>query len=68
MSNDLETVRRIRAWHEGSPTPRGSVVNVHVGADDDVLVVAFLRMGGESRPWGVAIGTLLARITPGRCR
>jgi len=58
MSNDLETIRRIRAWHEGAPTPRGSVVNVHVGADDDVLVAAFLRMGGESRPWGVAIGTL----------
>ena len=58
MSNDLETIRRIRAWHEGRPTPRGAVLNRHVGADADVLVVAFVRMGGESRPWGVAIGTL----------
>jgi hypothetical protein len=31
---------------------------VYVAADDDVLITAFLRMGGESRPWGVAIGTL----------
>ena len=58
MSNDLDTIRRIRAWHEGRPTPRGAVRNVHVAADHDVLIVAFLRMGGESRPWGVAIGTL----------
>ena len=58
MSGDLETIRRIRAWHEGRPLPRGSVINVHVGHDDDVLVVAFLRMGGESRPWGIALGTL----------
>ena len=58
MSTDLETIRRIRAWHDGRPLPRGAVVNVHVGADDDVMIAAFLRMGGESRPWGVAIGTL----------
>lgn len=58
MSNDLETIRRIRSWHEGRPTPRGAVLNRHIGADADVLVVSFIRMGGESRPWGVAIGTL----------
>lgn len=58
MSTDLETIRRIRAWHEGRPLPRGAVLNLHVGSDTDVLVTAFLRMGGESRPWGVAIGTL----------
>lgn len=58
MSNDLETIRRIRAWHDGRPTPRGSVINMHLASDDDTLIVAFLRMGGESRPWGVAIGTL----------
>lgn len=58
MSSDLETVRRIRAWHEGRPLQRGAVLNVHVGADADVLVTAFVRMGGESRPWGIVIGTL----------
>lgn len=63
MSNDLETIRRIKAWHEGKPLPRGAVINTHVADDDDVLVVSFLRMGGESRPWGVAIGTLAAGPT-----
>lgn len=58
MSTDLETIRRIRSWHEGRPLPRGAVINLHVGADSDIVVVAFVRMGGESRPWGVAIGTL----------
>ena len=56
MSESLETIRRLRAWSEGKPTPRGEKVNVHVGDDDDILILAFLRMGGESRPWGVAFG------------
>jgi len=58
MSDGLETVRRIRAWSEGKPTPRGDVVNVHVGDDDDIMIISFLRMGGESRPWGVAFGRI----------
>lgn len=57
MNASLETVRRLRAWNEGKPLPRGEVINVHVAEDDDALIVAFLRMGGESRPWGVAYGT-----------
>jgi len=56
MSASLETVRRIWAWSDGKPSPRGETVNVHIGDDDDALIVAFLRMGGESRPWGVAFG------------
>ena len=63
MSNDLETIRRIKAWHDGKPAPRGAVINTLVADDDDVLVVSFLRMGGESRPWGVAIGTLASGPT-----
>lgn len=56
MSEGLETVRKIWAWNEGKPRPRGETVNVHVGDDDDAMIVTFLRMGGESRPWGVAFG------------
>ena len=63
MSNDLETIRRIKAWHDGKPAPRGAVINTLVADDDDGLVVSFLRMGGESRPWGVAIGTLASGPT-----
>lgn len=58
MTASLETIRRLHAWKEGRPIPRGEVVNVHVADDEDLLVAAFLRMGGESRPWGVAVGTL----------
>lgn len=56
MSDSLETIRRLRAWSDGKPTPRGEKINVKVADDDDLLIVAFLRMGGESRPWGVAFG------------
>lgn len=56
MSESLETIRRLHAWSNGKPMPRGEKINVHIGDDDDLLIVAFLRMGGESRPWGVAFG------------
>ena len=56
MSESIETIRRLHAWSEGKPTLRGETVNVFIGDDDDILIVAFLRMGGESRPWGVAFG------------
>ena len=49
MNASLETVRRLAAWTAGAPIPRGDVINVHVANDDDLFIVAFLRMGGESR-------------------
>lgn len=58
MTGELNTIRRLRAWHEGSPLPRGETLNVHVGDDDQILCVSFLRMGGESLPWGVILGDL----------
>lgn len=57
MTQSIETIRRIHAWHDGKPVPRGEVLNVHVADDDDILIVSFVRMGGESRPWGIAYGT-----------
>ena len=58
MSASLETVRRINAWAIGEPLARGNVINMHVADDEDLFIVSFLRMGGESRPWGVAFGTI----------
>jgi hypothetical protein len=58
MTTSLDTIRKLHAWKEGKPLPRGEVVNVWVTEEDDLLIIAFVRMGGESRPWGVAIGTL----------
>src|SRR5437879_4663342 len=54
--NSREVVRRIRAFHAGKPLQRSETRHVHIAEDKDLLIVAFLRMGGESRPWGVAYG------------
>lgn len=63
MTRSLETVRRLQAWHAGKPLPRGEVLNISIADDDDLYVLAFLRMGGESRPWGIAHGTISDGIT-----
>jgi hypothetical protein len=54
--NGIEVVRRLRAYQRGRPLPRGERLAFRIASDPDLLVVAFLRMGGESRPWGVAFG------------
>lgn len=53
---ERDIVRRLVAFREGQPLPRGETKHVHITSDDDLLVVAFVRMGGESRPWGIALG------------
>lgn len=54
--NTLEIVRRLKAHHAGRPLPRGETRQVHPAADPDLLILSFVRMGGESRPWGIAFG------------
>jgi hypothetical protein len=54
--NTREIVQKLHAYHQGKPLPRGETLRVHVAADRDILVVAFVRTGGESRPWGIAFG------------
>jgi hypothetical protein len=56
MTASLETIFRLRAWKEGKPLRHGEKINVFIADDDDLMVISFLRMGGESRPWGVAFG------------
>lgn len=51
-----EVVRRLRSFHEGRALPKGATKHLAVVDDPGLLVVAFLRMGGESRPWGIAWG------------
>src|SRR2546422_8607637 len=55
MTGD-QFVKRLRAWAAGKPLPRGSPRHVHIADNRDLLIVAFVRMGGESAPWGVASG------------
>jgi len=51
-----EVGRRLRAWEAGAPSPRYSTIHHAVAPPDRALIVAFVRMAGESRPWGVAWG------------
>jgi hypothetical protein len=51
-----DVIRRLEAFRAGKPIPAGEKKSVYLANDRDVLVVCFVRMGGESRPWGVAFG------------
>jgi hypothetical protein len=54
--NTREIVRKLRAFDTGRPLPSAETLHFQIADENDTLVVAFLRMGGESRPWGVAYG------------
>jgi hypothetical protein len=54
--NTRAIVEKLHAYHAGCPSPRGETLRVDPAADEDVLILAFLRMGGESRPWGIVYG------------
>ncbi len=47
-------VRRLRAWQAGEPLPRHPTRHLAIADDHDLLLLAFVRMGGEALPWGVA--------------
>jgi hypothetical protein len=49
-------LERLKAWDQGHPTPIGTTLLWPRAEAKDRLVVAFVRMGGESSPWGVALG------------
>jgi hypothetical protein len=51
-----EVVRRLRAFEKSRALPRGETLRVRRLPDETVLVLAFVRMGGESAPWGIAFG------------
>jgi hypothetical protein len=55
MQSD-DAIRRIRAWHAGKPQPRYSTLHVPKPDEEDARILVFVRMAGESAPWGVAIG------------
>ena len=54
--NERNAVRRLRAHQLGAPVPTTSTIHHHLANPADQLIVAFVRMGGESSPWGVAWG------------
>lgn len=51
-----EVVRRLRAWEAGRPLPRYATIHHEIVDAERALIVAFVRMAGESRPWGFVWG------------
>lgn len=49
-------LERLRAWERGEPLPTTATLPFPRAPSHDRLVLAFVRMGGESVPWGVAVG------------
>lgn len=49
-----EVVRRLRAFEEAKPLPRYETL--HTKRSPEAFLVAFVRMGGETRPWSIAWG------------
>ena len=51
--NGFQMMRRLRAYGEGKPMPYGRTKHVDVVPGAQALLLAFLRMGGETAPWGI---------------
>lgn len=57
MARDVaDVVRTLEAWGAGRPLPRTETLALPRVPTEDVLVVTFVRMAGETLPWGVAMG------------
>lgn len=52
----LHALNRLLAWKGGKPIPLGQTLPWPRVPNRDRLVLAFVRMAGESLPWGVAYG------------
>lgn len=48
---------KLQAWEAGAPVPKYETLHHALVAPEQVMIVAFVRMAGESRPWGIAWGT-----------
>jgi hypothetical protein len=51
-----DVVRRLRAFEVGRPLPCGETLRVPRLPKEQILILAFVKMGGESAPWGIAFG------------
>lgn len=49
--------KKLRAWDAGHPVPRYDTIHHAVVPEAQALILVFLRMAGESRPWAIAWGT-----------
>jgi hypothetical protein len=51
-----QAIKRVQAWHRGRPLQSYETRHFALGNAENLLIVAFVRMGGESSPWGIAWG------------
>jgi hypothetical protein len=51
-----EAIRRLHAWHDGRPLTAYKTRHFAIANDEDLMILAFVRMGGESAPWGIVWG------------
>lgn len=56
MASVRGIARKLQAWHAGEPLPRYDTIHHAIMPPEQALIVAFVRMAGESRPWGIAWG------------
>lgn len=54
--NGQQVLNRLRAHHSGKPLPQYDTIHFPIAKNHDLLILSFLRMGGESAPWGLAVG------------
>ncbi len=54
--NERQILRRLQAHLEGAPIPHGATLHHHIADDENLLIVVFVRMGGETNPWAIATG------------
>ncbi|MCC6651028.1 MAG: hypothetical protein IT348_07765, partial [Candidatus Eisenbacteria bacterium] len=54
--NGREAVARLEAFRSGKPLPCGETLHLSIVDDRDLLMLAFVRMGGESGPWAIGYG------------
>lgn len=53
--DNLDLLMTLQAYREGRPIPKGDTMRVDIADAQNTLQIAFVRMGGESTPWGIAI-------------
>ncbi|MGY1592258.1 hypothetical protein ACI79D_09810 [Geodermatophilus sp. SYSU D00708] len=58
MASVRAIARKLEAWQAGRPLPRYDTIHHAIMPPDQAMIVAFVRMAGESRPWGIAWGTV----------
>lgn len=58
MSKDIEIVRKIRSYQLGKPIPRRQKKSIAIIPAERTFFLSFVRMGGESLPWGMIWGQI----------